>query len=93
MGPMTFEADERVSDVHFEDERLIVDLMDGRTIIVPFNWYPRLAKASRAQLANWKLCSDGFGIHWPEIAEDIHTDGLLRGAPAPQSAPDSEPNK
>jgi hypothetical protein len=24
-----------------------------------------------------------FGIHWPEIDEDLSIDGLLRGAPAP----------
>ncbi len=93
MGSVTFEADERVRDVHFKDERLIVDLRDGRSIVVPFSWYPRLANASLAQLVNWQLCSDGYGIHWPDIDEDISTDGLLRGAPTPQSSPDSEPDK
>ncbi|MBF0306782.1 MAG: DUF2442 domain-containing protein, partial [Alphaproteobacteria bacterium] len=36
------EADERVMDVRVDDDRLSVDLMDGRTITVPLAWYPRL---------------------------------------------------
>lgn len=26
----------------------------------------------------------GFGIHWPDIDEDLSTEGLLRGAPSPE---------
>ncbi|MBT1073603.1 DUF2442 domain-containing protein [Pelotalea chapellei] len=26
----------------------------------------------------------GYGIHWPDIDEDLSTEGLLRGAPAPR---------
>ncbi|TAD86148.1 MAG: DUF2442 domain-containing protein, partial [Sphingomonadales bacterium] len=27
-----------------------------------------------------------YGIHWPAIDEDLSTDGLLRGSPAPRAA-------
>ena len=30
-----------------------------------------------------KIAGGGYGIHWPEIDEDISTEGLLRGAPSP----------
>ena len=30
-----------------------------------------------------KIAGGGYGIHWPEIDEDISTEGLLRGAPVP----------
>jgi hypothetical protein len=79
-------ADERVSDVRFEDERLIVDLADGRTIAVPVSWYPRLADATPTQRANWEVAGAGYGIHWPDVDEDLSTEGLLRGAPAPRRA-------
>jgi Protein of unknown function (DUF2442) len=79
-------TDERVCDVRFEAESLIVDLMDGRTISVPIAWYPRLVAASPEQRSNWQTCAGGYGIHWPEIDEDLSTDGLLRGAPAPKAA-------
>jgi hypothetical protein len=34
------------------------------------------------QRKNWKTAGAGFGIHWPELDEDLSTEGLLRGAPA-----------
>lgn len=77
-------AGERVKDVRVTDDSLSVDLLDGRTIIVPLAWYPRLLHATPAQRANWRSAGGGFGIHWPEIDEDISTAGLLRGAPAPR---------
>jgi hypothetical protein len=75
---------ERVKDVHFTEDSLSVDLVDGRTISVPLAWYPRLLHASADQRKNWKLCGGGFGIHWPDIDEDLSTEGLLSGAPAPR---------
>ena len=67
---------------------LIVDLLDGRTISVPLVWFPRLLSATPEQRANWRVAGGGFGIHWPDVDEDLSTEGLLRGAPAPRgSAP------
>jgi hypothetical protein len=73
---------ERVRDVRVDDDTLAVDLADGRTIIVPLAWYPRLLNATLEQRSHWKLSGAGYGIHWPEIDEDLSTEGLLRGAPA-----------
>lgn len=79
-------TDERVLDVRCDAHALIVDLMDGRVISVPLAWYPRLAHASPEARAHWEKCGGGYGIHWPEIDEDLSTEGLLRGAPAPRAA-------
>ena len=73
---------ERVKDVRFTEDSLIVDLADGRTISVPLVWYPRLLSATPAQRRNWQIGGAGFGMHWPDIDEDLSTEGLLRGAPA-----------
>ena len=35
---------------------------------------------------NWRVAGGGYGIHWPDIDEDLSTEGLLRGAPAPRAA-------
>lgn len=83
MGILTLTADERVKDVHFTEDSISVDLMDGRTISAPLLWYPRLYHATPEQLAHWKISGGGYGIHWPDIDEDLSTEGLLRGAPAP----------
>ena len=79
-------AGTRVKDVRVTDDTLGVDLVDGRTIIVPLAWYPRLLHATPEQRANWQVAGAGFGIHWPEIDEDLSTDGLLRGLRAPRGA-------
>ncbi len=77
---------EKVKDVRFTDDLLIVDLIDGRTISVPIAWYPKLLHAPREQRNNWQIAGGGFGIHWPDADEDLSTEGLLRGAPAPRSS-------
>ncbi|EHD22960.1 MULTISPECIES: DUF2442 domain-containing protein [Brenneria] len=74
------ENDLRVMNVHIDDDRLTVDLMDGRSISVPLAWYPRLAAGTQAQRENWELCGAGLGIHWPDLDEDLSTEGLLLGA-------------
>jgi hypothetical protein len=79
---------ERVKNVSFTEATLAVDLVDGRTIVVPLVWYPRLLDASSQQRQNWRVSAAGYGIHWPDIDEDLSA-GLLRGAPAAERAPAS----
>ncbi|WP_346726661.1 DUF2442 domain-containing protein [Acidiphilium multivorum] len=68
------------------DYELIVGLMDGRTIAVPLAWFPRLLNASPEQRSHWELAGAGYGIHWPDLDEDLSTEGLLRGARAPRGS-------
>ena len=84
MSTSDIKPGERVKDVSFTEDTLSVDLIDGRTIIVPLAWYPRLLHATREQRNNWEICGGGYGVHWPDIDEDLSSEGLLRGAPAPR---------
>src|SRR5919109_3142263 len=92
MGTLALAADERVVDVKVSEDTLTVDLMDGRTISVPLVWYPRLLSGTSKQRLNWKICAAGYGLHWPDLDEDLSTVGLLRGAPAP-AGPARHPTK
>ncbi len=83
MGILALRADERVRAVSFTEDSLVVDLMDGRSISVPLVWFPRLLNASQKERNNWRISAAGYGIHWPDVDEDLSTEGLLRGAPAP----------
>jgi len=85
MGILAKQADERVKTVHIEEDMLTVDLMDGRIISVPLTWYPKLFNATKEQLSKWEIAGAGYGIHWPDLDEDLSTEGLLRGAPAPKT--------
>ena len=84
MGILAPRADERVVGVQITEDMLTVRLMDGRQISVPLEWYPRLARASATERAKWEVAGGGYGIHWPGLDEDLSTEGLLRGAPAPE---------
>lgn len=86
MTPSDIRPGERVKDVRCTEDVVEVDLIDGRTIIAPLAWYPRLLHATPEQRKNWRVSGAGYGIHWPDIDEDLSTEGLLRGAPAPRKA-------
>ena len=83
MASLAPAADLRVKAVAFDMDRLSVELMDGRAISVPLVWFPRLANATPEQRANFEVAGRGYGIHWPEIEEDLSTEGMLRGARPP----------
>ena len=71
-------------NVRFSADSIHVELEDGRVILDPLAFYPRLLAASTDQLENWQISAAGFGIHWPDLDEDLSTEGLLQGAPAPR---------
>ena len=73
---------DRIVEVRFDEDRLIVDFADGRTLAVPLAWYPRLLHATAEQRNAWELSAAGFGIHWPALDEDLSSSGLLQGLPA-----------
>jgi len=77
----------RASEVSTTETELIVHLADGRTIIVPLAWYPRLQHATAEERADFRVIGDGEYIHWPRIDEDLTVSGLLRGTPAPSRNP------
>ena len=75
----------RIVHVTVTDDMLSVDLEDGRTIAVPIGWYPRLAYGAPAERANFQMSSAGYGIHWPDLDEDIGVEGLLLGKKSSES--------
>ncbi|MGC3872969.1 DUF2442 domain-containing protein [Halomonas sp. GXIMD04776] len=86
MHSLVPETDLRVMSVSIGDDRLAVELMDGRVVVVPLAWYPRLANATQAQREHWEIAGAGYGIYWPDIDEDLSTEGLLQGARSPRQS-------
>lgn len=68
------------TSVRFEDDRLLIQLQDGREISAPLAWFPRLQQATLHQRADWRLIGTGQGILWEEIDEDI-SPAILLGLP------------
>ena len=70
------------------EDSLTVDLVDGRTIIVPLVWYSRLWHRTPEEHNRFEIFGDGTYIHWPDLDEDLTVAGLLAGLPSgenPQS--------
>ena len=75
----------RVLKVEVTDDTLSVDLEDGRSVSVPIGWYPRLANGIPAERVNLQISGAGYGIHWPDLDEDIGVEGLLLGKRSSES--------
>lgn len=45
---------------------------------------PPLQDADETQRRNWQISGGGYGLHRPDINEDLSTAGLLRGGPPPR---------
>jgi Protein of unknown function (DUF2442) len=63
--------------IRFDDNSMWVDLSDGRTLGVPYAWFPRLLNATPKQREAVEI--GRFGLHWEDIDEDISIAGLLAG--------------
>ncbi len=64
-------------EVAFNDDELIVTLVDGRRVSAPLAWFPRLLRATPDQRKNWRLIGRGVGVHWDDVDEDISVRSLL----------------
>lgn len=67
----------RAKSVSFDDDKMWVELSDGRTLGIPLAWFPRLLHATHEQRQICRISSRG--LHWEELDEDISVAGLLAG--------------
>ncbi len=76
---MNFSESPKAKRVEIKNDRLVVELVDGRILMVPLAWYPRLWYASPEERERIELLADGEIIHWPLVDEDLSVEGLLAG--------------
>lgn len=75
----TSETEAAAPRVRFDDDTLWVELTDGRTLVVPLAYFPRLPRATSEQRSQFVLSGGGRGLHWEDLDEDICVSGLLVG--------------
>jgi hypothetical protein len=85
MRTLTNERPAHATGVSINEDEIAVELLDGRTIIVPLIWYPRVLHGTAKERKNWRLNGQGEGIHWPDLDEDISVRNLLAGQPSGES--------
>ena len=66
-------------NVEVSEDSITIDLVDGRTIIAPLSWYPRLWYGTPVERNNLEIIGDGAIIHWPDLDEDLSVSGILAG--------------
>ncbi|MCL1915998.1 MAG: DUF2442 domain-containing protein [Desulfovibrionaceae bacterium] len=76
MASLAPSLDHTAMGVRFDSDSVMFDLADGRTISAPLAWFPRLLSADVTQRSNWQLIGRGYGVHWPDVDEDISILGL-----------------
>jgi hypothetical protein len=77
LGTITEEDAPSATRTWCDEERLWVELEDGRQLGVPFGYYPRLMHATGEQRTQCELSIGG--LHWLDLEEDISIAGLLLG--------------
>jgi len=86
MSSLVIEIQEaRAQHVTINEDSLSIDLVDGRTIVVPLLWYPRLWHGTPEERNNFKIIADGTLIHWPVLDEDLSISGILAGRQSGES--------
>lgn len=63
-------------------DTLTVDFDDGRTVSLPLMWYLRLHRATQAQRERYELLGAGYGVHRPDVDEDLSAKSLALGDPS-----------
>ena len=79
MTTLVLETEPIAMHVTVTEDKLLVDLADGRSLGVPLAWYPRLVHGTSAERQHWQLLGDGYAIEWPDLDEHIGVEGLLAG--------------
>jgi hypothetical protein len=61
----------------YENGQIVVRMESGAEIRFPVAENPRLARGTTRQLNHIEISP--FGLHWPELDEDLSFRGLLEG--------------
>jgi hypothetical protein len=80
MSSLVVETQEaRAQRVKISEDTVTVELLDGRVVMVPLAWYPRLWYGSPDERAHFEIVGDGTLIHWSDLDEDLSVAGILAG--------------
>lgn len=58
-------------------QRLVVDLANGMTLLIPTHLLQGLQEAKPKELAEVEILGVGSGLYWPQLNIDIALSGLL----------------
>jgi len=62
---------------YYSSPAMVIEMDNGAELRFPVADNPRLGRGTAAQLNNVEISP--FGLHWPELDEDLSFEGLRRG--------------
>lgn len=66
-----------ISDVIFEEKRVLLVLDDGRRLAAPLSWVgPKVLAMNAQERSQWVATADGRGVNWPSAGQ-TSADGAL----------------
>jgi hypothetical protein len=74
----------RLAKVEFDNTHVHFVIEDGSRKSAPLAWYPRLAQTKPNQLNEYQIGVDGLSVRWPILDEELHLEGVMRGARSPE---------
>ncbi len=77
MNTLAIKFDDHAVDVIFTKSSLHFVLADGREILAPLEWFPKLRDATDGERQDWRFIGHGIGVHWSNLDEDISVRSLL----------------
>ena len=60
-----------ITSIKVRDDKITATISDGRIVSIPVAWFTRMANANQDQLEKFEISPGGYGVHWPELDEDI----------------------
>jgi hypothetical protein len=77
-GEKTMKKYHDVANVHFEKYYLVLKV-DGKDYRIDLRQHSKkLALADERTKMNFEVSPSGYGIHWPELDEDLSIDGMIK---------------
>ncbi len=61
---------------HHDEGQIVIEMNSGEVIHFPVSDSPRLKGGSHLQLSDIEISP--FGLHWPQLDEDLSLRGLLQ---------------
>jgi uncharacterized protein DUF2442 len=65
----------KIDKVWFDEEYVFIKTDNGHIVGNPLLWFPSLLNATKEERNNFEISP--FGLHWPDIDEDLSLDGFF----------------
>jgi hypothetical protein len=76
----------KIENIHFVNNTMMLTVDEKSYSVNLSKVSAKLAAASDKTRNDFRTSPSGYGIHWPQIDEDLSIDGLINSASIPQVA-------